>query len=332
VTLSAVPALQFVAASPAGRPDGLRDEVAEGLSQPQKRLPCSLFYDSAGSELFERICRLPAYYLTRTERALLERRAPEMIDACGRGLAVIEFGSGSSHKTRLILEAALRRQASLHYIPIDISADFLRSSALALLEEYDGLHVTAIAGEYRDGLAMLPHHPGPCLFLFLGSNVGNFSTEEAVAVLSSIRCRMAARDRILIGIDLLKDPSILHAAYNDPEGVTAAFNKNILARINVQLGGRFSLSSFAHHAPFVAERSRIEMRLVSRRGQSVRVDAVGRSFAFREGEHIHTENSHKYTLDGFAALSARAGLEVEARWLDEREWYALLLLRCGGDQ
>jgi L-histidine N-alpha-methyltransferase len=308
-------------------PETLCQIVDEGLSLPQKTLPCRYFYDTAGSRLFEQICRLPEYYLTRTEQAILERHAIDMLVAAGDGLAMVEFGSGSSYKTRILMNAALARQRSLHYIPIDISTAFLRESAETLLEEYGQISVTAIAGEYRDGIEVLPAHDGPRLILFLGSNVGNFEADEAVAFLAAIRSRMEPHDRILIGVDLVKDRAILHAAYNDSRGITAEFNKNLLHRINGELGGDFHIASFEHTAPFVEERSRIEMRLVSRSAQTVRIRATDHEYAFAAGEFIHTENSHKYTVDGFAGLCSRAGLGVQEQWLDGREWFGVLLLQ-----
>lgn len=301
--------------------------VTEGLALPQKTLPCRFFYDKIGSELFERICELPEYYVTRTERALLELRAAEMIEAAGDNLALMEFGSGSSHKTRLLLEAALERQATLHYVPIDISAQFLRDTCLNLLAEYPRLTVTGIAAEYSDSVDALPAHDGPRLLLFLGSNIGNFERDEATAFLSRIRKAMQPEDRLLVGVDLVKDRSVLTAAYNDAQGITAAFNKNLLARINRELRGEFDLDAFDHQAPFVEETARIEMWLISRQEQTVCVPEIERVFHFGQGEGIHTENSHKYTLASFAALCAPAGLDVQETWTDNRRWFAHFLLR-----
>jgi L-histidine N-alpha-methyltransferase len=318
--------LDFIRGEASHRTETLREIVEEGLSAPQKNLPCRYFYDTTGSLLFERICKLPEYYPTRTEQGILERYAPEIIEAAGRNLTMVEFGSGSSCKTRLLLTAALDRQAQLRYVPIDISADFLRDSALILLNEYDRLNITAVAAEYNDGIAALPSSDGPRLILFLGSNIGNFTHGEATAFLARIRRKMQPQDRLLIGVDLLKDRSIIKAAYNDSEGVTALFNKNLLSRINSELDGEFDLDTFDHYAPFVEGEARIEMRLVSRREQSVRIGALNREFKFKKGESIHTENSHKYSLESFGALSRAAGLAVQARWLDEKQWFAEILL------
>jgi dimethylhistidine N-methyltransferase len=300
-----------------------------GFPAPQKTLPCRFFYDDAGSHLFERICQLPEYYLTRTEQKILEDRAPKMIAAAGGDLALIEFGSGSSCKTRILLDAVLDRQRRLHYTPIDISSEFLRASALSLLAAYDRLFVTALAAEYNDAIPLLPGHDGPRLILFLGSNIGNFEHEEAVGFLARIRRQMQKRDRILIGVDLVKERRILEAAYNDAAGVTEAFNKNLLLRVNRELGANFDPDRWEHAAPFVEEASRIEMRLVSPNRQAVFFGAFEQKVSFEEGEFIHTENSHKYTLASFAALCAAAGLGIQERWLDERKRFAVMLLKPG---
>ena len=318
--------LQYIEVPPTIRALPFCAVVAEGLSASQKWLPCRFFYDRCGSELFERICALPEYYLTRTEHAILERFAGEIVAAAGQEVAVVEFGSGSSVKTRLLLEAALRRRPQLHYSPIDISADFLRSSALALLNDFPGLRVTAIAAEYHDGIAVLPDVGLPRLILFLGSSIGNFTHEEARAFLTHVRESMRPEDRLLIGIDLVKARQCIEAAYNDSQGVTAAFNRNLLTRINRELGADIQVDAFAHSAPFVEAESRIEMHLVCGRSHRAYVDAVEMTFQFHQGEIVHTENSHKYSLGAFAALCHSAGLSVHRRWTDDSEWFALLLV------
>ncbi len=319
-------ALVFQEVTPSRRQDTFAIEVCKGLSRVQKTLPSRFFYDAAGSELFEQITKLPEYYLTRCEQSIFEAHAGEMVAAAGANLAMIEFGSGSSEKTRLLLSAALSSQKGLVYVPIDISGDFLRSSAKALLEEYDGLHITALASEYNDAVNSLPSHSGPRLILFLGSNIGNFDQVEASDFLRRLRGVMHSEDRILVGIDLMKDVPIIERAYDDAQGVTAAFNKNILRRINRELGGHFDLDLFAHEAPFVSELSGIEMQLVSKVKQRVSVDALGTDFSFAEGEWIHTEHSHKWTMSGFERLCAGAGLKINATWGDDRGWYAVTLL------
>ncbi len=325
--LNAARRLKFVPVA-SNRPQTLlKNVVAEGLGRPDRKLPCCFFYDSAGSDLFEQICDLPEYYLTRTERAILDRYAPEMIAAAGENLALVEYGSGSSVKTRLLIAAALERQGSLHYVPIDISGDFLRESAQVLLNDYERLRITAIAAEYRDAGPAVPEHSGPRLFLFLGSNIGNFDRDGAVSFLKDIRAVMQPQDRILLGVDLLKDSQIIEAAYNDAAGVTAQFNKNLLIRINAELDADFDLDAFDHAAPFIEEHDRIEMRLVSRKAQSVRVGALDETYHFVAGEHIHTENSHKHCPREFTGLCRTAGLEIQQQWRDARDWFSVLLLR-----
>lgn len=329
-------AFRFVEAPPAHAQQTLEQAVLEGLSASPKTLPCRFFYDAAGSELFEQICDLPEYYPTRTERTLFDLHADDMIAAAAGSagaLALTELGSGSSYKTRLLIEAALRRQDRLHYTPIDISGDFLRTSALALQSEYPTLDVTAIAAEYSQALRLLPEgDPAvPQLFLFLGSNIGNFETADAAQLLREMRARMRPNDRLLIGVDRVKDTATLEAAYDDAAGVTAAFNKNLLARINRELHADFDLDQWTHTAPFVADRARVEMWLISNIDQTVTLVAESGhvEFRFARGEGIHTENSHKYTPSAFEALCADADLRIQEIWSDPQEWFSVLLLQPG---
>ena len=305
----------------------LCDTVYRGLCATPKTLPPRLFYDHAGSELFEAITDLPEYYPTRTEAAILERHAAEIVAQAGHGLTMLEFGSGSSRKTRLLIEAALARQGALEYVPIDISRAFLREAAETLLSEYPDLTVTALAGEYFDAARAMPSAEGPRLILFLGSNIGNLDHGSAVEFLSRVRGGMRAEDRLLVGTDLVKDVATLEAAYDDARGVTARFNLNLLARINRELGGHFDLVCFRHAAPWDSDHERIEMRLVSLAEQRVRIDDLDTTFSFAEGEVIVTEWSQKYTATSFAALCESAGLELVARWTDERAWFAEWMLR-----
>ena len=322
--------LDFLEAPSRHLPLPFQTVVSHGLAAAQKHLPCRFFYDTPGSHLFEQICGLPEYYPTRTEQAILQRHAHELAAQAGSDLTLVEFGSGSSFKTRLLMDALLARQPQLHYLPIDISREFLHHSARALLTEYPQLSITAIAGEYNDAIEALPNASGPRLFLFLGSNIGNFEREEAVAFLRRIRHRMQPDDRLLLGVDLVKDPSVLEAAYNDAAGVTAAFNKNILLRCNRELKADFDLTQFEHHAPFMPAESRIEMRLISKRDQTVRLGTTGERFDFHAGEILHTEYSHKYTLGDVYSLCRLAGLETQACRQDERGWFNVSLLspRC----
>ncbi len=318
--------LNMITAPASANGETLAEAVAIGLSATRKHLPCRFFYDEAGSALFEKICDLPEYYATRTERTILAKHADEILAATGaRSLVLIELGSGSSSKTRLLIDAALRRQRTLQYIPIDISGAFLEQSARALLETYPCLSILAIAAEYREGLRSLPEPDAPRLFVFLGGNIGNFEFDDAISLLHNLRLQMRPADRLLVGLDRVKDVRALHAAYNDSAGVTAAFNKNLLSRINRELGADFDTDRWTHAAPFIQERSRIEMWLVSDTAQEVRIG--DKQYAFAAGERIHTENSHKYTPGSFGDLSATAGLCVEHRWSDADEWFTLALLR-----
>ncbi len=301
--------------------------VDVGLSELQKSLPTRYLYDEAGSQLFERITTLPEYYLTRSEQSILEEHAGEIVSALGAGFGMIEFGSGSSKKTRLLIEAALEIQPELHYVPIDISSEFLRDTSRVLIQDYPGLKIAALAAEYFDAAAALPEHDGPRLVLFLGSNVGNLAHGAATDFLGRVARRMTAGDRALVGVDLVKDAATIEAAYNDAAGVTAQFNLNILKRINRELDGHFDLEGFRHHAPYDQKNARVEMRLYSKQDQQVAIDAIGKVFRFAEGEFIHTEWSHKYTEETFGELASKAGLEIDRIWYDEKKWFSMMMLR-----
>lgn len=306
----------------------LKDAVADGFQKTPKSIPALFFYDTRGSQLFEGICKLPEYYPTRTEHKILTDNARAIIATVTGEVELVELGSGSSAKTRVLINAILADQSHLHYIPTDISADFLLESSIALKNEYESLSITAIAAEHSEALRLLPEGGNQSrLFLFLGSNIGNFEPEAAIDFIGQIRCRMRKEDCLLIGFDLVKDRQVLFDAYNDKAGVTAAFNKNLLARINRELGGDFKIDLFDHYAPFVEEHSRIEMRLISRCAQGVYVEGLGQGFDFEEGEYIHTENSYKYTLEGFGSLCEAAEMKMGEYWLDERGWFAVGLLR-----
>jgi dimethylhistidine N-methyltransferase len=240
--------------------------------------------------------------------------------------ALVELGSGSSAKTRLLLDA-FGPERELEYLPIDVSAEALRAFGLSLLADYPRLSIRGLACDYHRALDLLRGSgAGRRLFLFLGSSLGNYDLHEARALLALVRGALAPGDSFLLGLDLKKDPAVLHAAYNDGAGVTAAFNLNLLARINRELGGHFDLARFAHVAFYDASAARIEMHLESREDQVVRIDALGRSFAFRRGERLHTENSYKYGPDELAALLQGTGLALQRQWQDGQGWFALNLL------
>ena len=304
------------------------DAVRDGLSRTPKTLPCRYFYDFAGSQLFEQICDLPEYYLTRCEDAILRERSSEIVASLpGEARwSVVELGSGSSRKTRHLLSAFLQRQSSLRYVPVDISAQMLDETATTLRHEYPRLEVSPLADEYFAAMSRLQRSgPHPMLVVFLGSNLGNFEPGEARRFLNGVRGMMESEDRFLIGLDLKKDRATLEAAYDDAQGVTAAFNLNLLKRINRELGGDFRLERFQHRAYYNEALGRVEMHLVSRERQRVRV--AGRSYAFEAGESIHTENSHKYDPAEIRTVACEVGLAPEKTWRDADGRFSLNILK-----
>lgn len=303
------------------------DEVLSGLSAARKRLPPKLFYDAEGSRLFEQITETAEYYPTRTERGILERFVHDMAVHAGNNLTLVELGAGSARKTRLLIEAVLRRQVRLDFYPVDVSSAALRAAASSLNGDFVNLRVNPIAADYSHHLPQLRELPGRKLALFLGSTIGNFEPEEAAEFLAGLRQSLAPGDALLVGFDMWKDAATLHAAYNDHEGVTERFNKNVLARINRELGGEFDLDSFHHVAFWNALRGRIEMHLESGIGQTVRVRGLGRTFHFARGERIHTENSYKFTAGSISSLLRRSGLELEKTWSDPLGWFSEVLAR-----
>ena len=307
--------------------DSFREEIAEGLRAEHKRIPCRFLYDEAGSELFEEICELPEYYVTRAERQILEDCSDEIAASFDEPISLAELGSGSSTKTRLLIEAFLRRQGTLRYVPVDISRSMLDESARELLGDYTGLEIHAIASEYVDGLRRVRGETDrPKLIAWLGSNVGNFDRAAAVRFLRGIREALGERDRLLLGVDLRKERAVLEAAYDDAAGVTARFNLNLLERINRDLGGDFDADAFAHRASYREDEGRVVMELVSLREQRVHIRALDLVVDLAAGEAIHTEDSYKYSFEEIAALAAAADLEVERRWLDARGYFSLQLL------
>jgi dimethylhistidine N-methyltransferase len=285
-------------------------DVIAGLSARQKALSPKYFYDAAGSELFEAICLTPEYYPTRTETVLLKRIAGEIALSIPEGAVLVEFGSGASDKTRLLLDAAPQIAA---YVPIDISEDALEKATKRLQAHYPALLVAPLAGDFTAQLALPAAVSGrPRVGFFPGSTIGNFLPEQAVQFLRSVRRLLGPGAMLIVGADVVKDEATLLAAYDDAAGVTAAFNKNLLVRINRELGGDFDLDAFSHEARWNARLERIEMHLVSRADQIV--NAGGHAFAFKAGESLHTENSHKFTAASFAALAAQAGWQVAQQW------------------
>lgn len=311
-------------------PDRLCEDVVKGLGLEQKTLPSKYFYDDRGAELFERIMELDAYYPTRTETAILQRYAAEIAEQVGPRAWLVEFGSGSGEKTWILLRQLTDLAA---YIPVDISRAQLIEFAMRVSDAFPDLHVVPVCADYTAGFA-LPSAEGEherSVAFFPGSTLGNFEPDGARQFLGRVRKLVGPEGGMLLGLDLAKDPELIERAYNDPEGVTAEFNLNLLDRINRECGADFDPGGFEHTAVFDSEASRIEMRLVSRRDQTVRlaVDADGEpsEFRFVDGEYILTEYSHKYDLESFSELAGSAGWEVERVWTDDRRWFAVVMLR-----
>ena len=298
------------------------DDVKAGLAKPQKQIPPKYFYDAEGSRLFEAICELAEYYPTRTETALLRRSAADIAKVIAPGAALVEFGSGASTKTRILLDAA--PQVGI-YVPIDISAAALDEAAAAIRRDYPKLPVAGLVDDFTRAIRLPAAASGrPVTGFFPGSTIGNFTPDEATAFLRSARALLGPEAQFLVGIDLVKPESILVPAYDDALGVTAAFNKNLLARMNRELDADFDLEAFDHRAVWNPADSRVEMHLESLRNQQVRVAGV--AYDFRVGETIHTENSCKFTLDGFAALAGAAGWTLTRSWVSEQPAFAVVLL------
>jgi len=304
----------------------LAEEVLAGLSACPKTLPPKLFYDEHGSRLFEQITELPEYYLTRTEREIFAEYATEIVSQAGNNLTLVELGAGSASKTRLLVEALARRQLRVGFYPVDVSASALRQAVSTLNGHIRNLRVHPIVTDYSKHMPLLSF-PGQKLVLFIGSTIGNFETDEAVEFLRRVRGSLRPGDALLLGFDMVKDPSQLHAAYNDSQGVTAQFNKNVLARINRELGGQFDLEEFDHVAFWNPGMSRIEMHLESRLEQKVWVRDLGMVFHFAAGDRIHTENSYKFTSSSIAAMLSRGGFRPERTWTDPNQWFSTVLAR-----
>ncbi|WP_406471142.1 L-histidine N(alpha)-methyltransferase [Streptomyces sp. NBC_01615] len=302
----------------------LRADVLHGLTSTPKTLPPKWFYDAYGSELFEKITELAEYYPTRAEREILIRRAPEIAATTG-ARTLVELGSGSSEKTRYLLDAL----PGLHtYMPVDVSESALTQAGHALIEEHPGLDVHALIADFTGGLA-LPGTPGPRLVAFLGGTIGNLLPAERAAFLASVRALLSPGDALLLGTDLVKDESVLVAAYDDAAGVTAEFNKNVLAVVNRELGADFDPDTFDHVALWDTEQEWIEMRLRSRTAQTVKIHALDLAVDFADGEELRTEVSAKFREEGVRDELAVAGLELTHWWTDEEGRFALSLSMAG---
>jgi L-histidine Nalpha-methyltransferase len=310
------------------------EDVRAGLSATPKHLFPKYFYDELGSQLFEAICLLPEYYLTRAENEIFALYSDEIVsEVSTEKVSLIEMGSGSASKTRLIIEALLKRQSELLYIPVDISATALEQSSRVLLQSYPDLRINAYASDYYDAINALSEQPrGRTLALFLGSNIGNFDVDEAHTFLRALRRVLRVGDALLLGVDLRKQAEILEAAYDDSLKVTAAFNLNQLARINRELEADFNLRAFRHHVIYNEELGRVEVYLVSNARQTVSIRRLEMEIQFTEGERIHTENSYKYDLTGLSSLATRTGYTRSRTWLDRRGQFSSNLFIAVGEE
>jgi len=306
--------------------ESLRDEVLRGLTLPAKMLPPKLFYDDLGARLFEQICELPEYYPTRAETAILRENIAEIAVLLGESCLLVEFGSGASTKTRILLD---RLEAPAAYVPIDVAKSQLIETAAVLARDYPGLEVLPVCADYMDELRLpSPKRPAQRTATFFpGSTIGNLEAAGVKRFLKHVARLCGGDGGLLLGVDLQKDPSIIEPAYNDASGVTAAFNLNVLRHINRELGADFDLDAFQHRAFYDTANGRIEMRLVSLRHQTVRV--AGTDITFAKVEPITTEYSHKYSLEGFRETVERAGFSVERVWTDDQSLFSVQFLRVG---
>ena len=305
-------------------PEAMAEAVA-GLSGTTKSVPPKYFYDEAGSHLFDAITRLPEYYLTRTEVGILRDNRRDIASAVGEGVCLVEYGSGSSEKIRILLDAC--RPAA--YVPVDISRAHLMQSARAIYEDFDWLSVHPTCADYSRAFALPEVVSGlPCVAFFPGSSIGNFDPPDVTEFLAGVGEVVGAGGRLIVGVDAKKDADVLHAAYNDGQGVTEAFNLNLLRHLNELLDADFDLDRFEHQAEYNPGRGRIEMYLTSTAAQRVRLN--GAEIAFDAGERIHTENSYKYHPEEFLRLAGQAGFVRRRMWTDDREYFMVVLLEYAG--
>jgi dimethylhistidine N-methyltransferase len=305
--------------------DRLTRDVLEGLRKSPKQVSPVWFYDEEGSNLFDSICELPEYYLTRTEMQIMRDHVDEMAVAIGPNAALIEFGSGSSDKTRILLD---KLESLACYVPIDISRDYLFETAGMLARDYPSLRITPVCADFTQPFD-LPVHIAAAhrrVVYFPGSTLGNFETDAAQRVLTTMRTIIGRKGAVLIGIDLHKDPDVLKRAYNDEQGVTAEFNLNALRHMNRELGADFDVDAFEHSALWIENQSRIEMHLVSKRDQDIHLG--DETIHIERGEHLRTECCHKYTLEGFAQLAATADLAVTHVWMDPQRQFSVQMLEA----
>jgi L-histidine Nalpha-methyltransferase len=316
-------ALRYSARHEAAASDSFADHVIAGLGDNPKWLSAKYFYDSTGSDLFEQITALPEYYPTRTELGILEKNARAMLAYVPLAAALVEFGTGSTRKARILLNAAPQISA---YVPVDISAEFLAAEAAVLRRDASNIAIFPVAADFTRDFDLPPQiRARPRVGFFPGSTIGNFEPEDAAEFLRQAARVLGHGSTMIIGIDLIKDEAVLNAAYDDSAGVTAKFNLNVLTRMNRELGGSFDVSAFRHRAFYNAEGHRIEMHLESLKAQTATV--AGRAFDFAKGETIHTENSYKYTVDSFRALAESAGWRPVATWTDENALFSVHALK-----
>lgn len=301
------------------------DDIITGLLSKPKSIPPKYFYDDIGSELFEKICETKEYYVTRTEASILKKFAGEIARLNAGKNLIVELGSGSSVKTRYILNSFIKNGDPVTYVPIDVS-EILISSGNELLKDFEGLCVTGIIGEYEQALEIVSEKfSQPKMIVFLGSSIGNFDLKHAGDFLGKISACMGSGDTLLIGFDLVKDEDILNAAYNDKEGVTAEFNLNLLRRINREFGSDIDINNFEHNAFFNQAKSRIEMHLISKCDQSFSLNGSG-NILIKRNETIHTENSYKFTDEMINDLASSAGLKIKKSWKDKNNYFELCLM------
>ena len=301
-------------------------ELSQSFRQKQKSINPKFFYDQKGSQLFEKICALPEYYLTRTEISILKQIDGKLQSYLDGNFRLVELGSGSSQKTRLLIDMLTRLQKHVEYFPIDISK-ILKTSSVALQSDYKKLHITGIIDNYENGLEFVKNYDDmKNLIVFLGSSFGNFDPENGIKFLQKINSSMKKGDLFLVGLDLVKDEDVLYQAYNDSQGITAQFNLNVLSRINSELGGNFDTSKFVHHVVYNENQNKIELYLRSLSKQTVEIPNADLMLEIDEDELIHTENSHKYTISQIKQMFTITGYQIKDMWNDDNRYYSLVLL------
>ena len=302
------------------------EELSLSLNQKHKSIHPKFFYDKKGSKLFEDICKLPEYYLTRTEVSILTQLQDKLPAYMNEEFRLVELGSGSSYKTRILISILENMHKQIEYFPIDISK-ILKESATTLLDDYKNLHITGVIDNYESGLDFVKNYDSKKnLIVFLGSSFGNFDYEPGLRFLDKINSSMKDDDLFLIGLDLVKDRDVLEHAYNDSHGITAQFNLNVLSRINSELDSNFNVDKFAHHAVYNQDKNRVEIYLRSLENQTVDIIKAGIALKIKQNELIHTENSHKYTIPKIKEMFSSTGFRIRDMWFDEKQYFCLILL------